>query len=50
MKENRCIPFGIVKGSGLNTKDKALKITFEQTVLPVPDPFIYPEIKFESAK
>ena len=50
MTENRSIPFGIVRGSGLNTKDTALKITIEQPVLPVPNPFIYPEIKLESAK
>ncbi len=50
MKENISIPFGIVRGSGLNTKDTALKITFEQHVLQVSDPLIYPEIKSGSAK
>ena len=50
MKENRSIPFGIVKWSDLNTKDTALKITIEQHVLQVSAPFIYPEIKSGSAK
>jgi hypothetical protein len=39
MTENRSIPFGIVRGSGLNAKVTALKMTFEQPGKPGPDPF-----------